>query len=308
MNPIVFNSIGKLIPKRVNFALARQALIVKKNSPTILFGLGVAGSVTGTVLACKATLKLPDKLDEIKKDVEELKDLKRDLDNGTTVTYTDEKYNKDMLFVYTKSIWSIAQLYGPAVIVSASSIALLTKSHNIQKNRNNVLMASYATLQEAYNQYRERVRDELGEERELDFFHGAKTEVVKNELNEKVEVKVFDPTKLPPFSVIFDDYSPYWEKDAEYNRMFLEGRRAHLNNVLKSRGHVFLNDVYDELGLMRTKEGAIMGWLKDGGPDEEGAGYIDFGVFAAYNAKFIKGHERSVLLTFNPDGVIFDKI
>lgn len=314
MNTVVLNSISKMVPNKVTVGAARKLLVLKKNSPTIFFGLGIAGSITGTVMACRATLKLPDKLDEIKKDVDTLKDLKTDLESGKNEmprsgTYYDENlYYKDMLQVYTKAALSLGKLYGPSIVVSVASISLLTKSHNQLKQRNNVLMAAYATLQEAYDEYRQRVRDQLGEERELDFFHGTRTEVITDENGKKEEVKVVDPNHLGPFSVIFDDLSPYWEKDAEYNRMFLHGRQEHMNLILRTRGHVLLNDVLDQIGLPRTKEGAIFGWLKDGGPDASGDGHIDFGVYAAYNAKFVKGWERSVILTFNPDGVIFDKI
>jgi hypothetical protein len=70
---------------------------------------------------------------------------------------------------------------------------------------------------------------------------------------------------------------------------------------------VFLNEIHDMLGLERTKAGAVVGWVMGGDGDER----IDFGVFKAneyMGQEFVNGNERSILLDFNVDGVIYDKI
>jgi hypothetical protein len=52
----------------------------------------------------------------------------------------------------------------------------------------------------------------------------------------------------------------------------------------------------------------MVGWI-DGG---DGDGYVDFGIYdiAAVNNRreFINGYEPSIILDFNVDGVIWDKI
>lgn len=307
MNVVIMNSITKFVPSNVTFNVARKALILKKNSPHLFFGMGVVGSITGTVLACRATLKLPEVLDEIKVDIDKLKANKEVSEkNGEEESY--DIYHKDALRVYGHAAFKVTKLYGPSVLISTASLGMLTGSHVQMTRRNSALMAAYAAVQKAYDDYRSRVREQLGEERELDFFHGARTEIVTNDLDEKKEVKVVDPSKTGPYTRIFDEVSAYWQKDAEYNRMFLDGQQEYLNQKLRTRGHVFLNDVFDMLDLERTSEGAVIGWLKDGGPDGSGEGHIDFGIYTAYNEKFVKGWERSVWLSFNPDGVIYDKI
>jgi hypothetical protein len=300
----------KSILKKVNFSFSRNLLHVKKQSPHIFFGIGVVGMVTSTVLACRATLKLSETLDDIHTDVENVKALKNEaidsLAHDSKVVdlqqvYSDEQYKKDMVYVYSKATVRISKLYGPSVVIGAISIAALTGSHVQLTRRNTALMAAYAAVQKAYDDYRDRVREELGSEKELDIYHAAKTEVDDN----GEEQKVVDPNKMSVYSKFFDEYSDCWAKDPELNRIYITCQQQYANDLLRSRGHVFLNEVYDTLGIERTREGAVVGWIRD---SKDGDNFIDFGMYEARNAAFINGVERSVLLDFNVDGVIYDKI
>jgi hypothetical protein len=70
---------------------------------------------------------------------------------------------------------------------------------------------------------------------------------------------------------------------------------------------VFLNEVYEQLGIPASRAGAVVGWTILPGGD----GYIDFGIFDGENSSarmFVNGHEKSILLDFNVDGVIYNKI
>jgi hypothetical protein len=160
-------------------------------------------------------------------------------------------------------------------------------------------MAAYALVQQAYDEYRERVREELGEDRELEMYHGPKTDPKNKEL-----LELGDPNKRSPYSKIFDEYSNCWEKDPELNRLFVQCQQNYANNLLHARGHVFLNEVYDMLGIERTKAGAVVGWVIG----HDGDNFVDFGIYDPDNSKFVNGYERSIVLDFNVDGVIYDKI
>jgi hypothetical protein len=111
------------------------------------------------------------------------------------------------------------------------------------------------------------------------------------------------------YARFFDEGCPYWSKDSEYNLTFLKIKEQYCNDLLKMRGHVFLNEVYDELGIPRTKAGQCVGWLysKD---NTDGDNYIDFGLTEINEVvrKFINGYTRTILLDFNVDGVIIDKV
>jgi hypothetical protein len=297
----------KLVPASAVGKISRQLLIAKKNAPHIFFAAGVAGTITSTVLACRATLKLSATLDEIQKDIEIIKPKRETHPLLTPEVVTGEDAvveHTKTIYVYTRASLRIAKLYGPSVLIGVASIGLLAGSHIQLTRRNSALIAAYAAVQKAYDDYRDRVREELGVERELDIYHAAKTEIVKDADGKDISVKVVDPNKYSPYAKFFDEYSDNWKRDAELNRMFIQCQQNYLNNRLLAYGHVFLNEAYDALGVPRSSAGAVVGWLKDG----DGDGYIDFGIFEAFNSRFVNGTEQSILLDFNVDGVIYDKI
>jgi hypothetical protein len=291
----------KLVPRAVTLSVGRNLLKFKKDSPHIFFVAGVTGTVVSTVLACRATLKLSETLDDIQNDVNSVKELSHS-DTMVNSSESEVENKKDAVYVYAKGGLQIAKLYAPAVIVGAASITMLTGSHIQMSRRNASLMAAYAVLQKAYDEYRDRVRESLGEERELDLYRGIRTEIDDNGVKSLVQLK--DPSKLSPYSKIFDEYSRHWEKDPELNRLFVTCQQNYLNHLLQARGHVFLNEVYDALGIDRTKAGAVVGWVMG----QDGDNFIDFGLYDAENSRFINGWERSIVLDFNVDGVIYDKI
>jgi hypothetical protein len=296
------------LPVSLTSSIGRKILVLKKDSPHIFFVVGVIGAVTSTVLACRATLKLSETLDGIHNELKNIEGVKESLAHSQDLTelevYTDTQYKKDVTYVYAKAGIDITRLYAPAVIVGIGSISLLTGSHIQLTRRNTALMAAYAAVQRAYDDYRERVREQLGDERELDIYHAAKTEVVQNELGKKEEAKSVDPNKWSPYAKMFDEYNRNWEKDSELNRLFIQCQQNYANNLLQVRGHIFLNEVYDMLGVDRSKAGAVVGWVVG----EDGDNFIDFGIYEAWNSRFVNGFERSIVLDFNVDGVIYDKI
>ncbi len=269
----------------------RSALILKKHSPNIMFVGGIVGVVTSTVLACKATLKLPDALTEMQAELDEVK------------YHVDEPDSKDVAYVYAKNIAYIARIYAPAVVVGVVSISSLTGSHIALNKRNAGLTAAYAALSKAYGEYRERVSEEFGEQKEKDIYHAALVEKVKSE-DGREEIAVVDPNKWSPYARFFDECSVNWQKNAELNRLFVQCQQNYANHLLHARGHVFLNEIYDMLGLERSKAGAVVGWVIS----DDGDNYIDFGMYQASSNRFVNGEERTVLLDFNVDGVIYDKI
>ena len=277
----------KLIPKFVTKASGRALLNLKKNSPHILFGVGVTGVVGGTVLACRATLKLHDTLDEFSHEVRDNK---------------DNASSKDMAYIYGKNIAKLTKLYAPAALVGGAGLVCLTSSHLQLNNRNKALTVAYAGLAKAYDEYRKRVREEVGEEKEIELFHGIETQSMKMD-GKTIEAKIVDPNKLSIYTRIFDESNVNYRKDAELNKIFIQCQQNYFNLILQTRGHVFLNEVYDHLGFEHSKAGALVGWVVGNGDN-----YISFHLYEASNSRFINGDERAIVMDFNVDGIILDLI
>lgn len=296
------NNLIKYIPKGASRTVGRKMLLFKKNSPHIFFGAGVVGVITSGVMACRATLKLHPTLDEIQRDLDAVKEIKEDYDPKGQ--YALEEIHRDATYVYLKSGILIIKLYGPAIMIGAVSIGALAGSHVQLARRNTALMAAYAAVQRAYEEYRVRVREIVGPERELDIYRGIRTELGKDETGKEIEVYRVEPGTGSPYAVFFDAGSAHWNKNPELNRIYIQCQETLANKMLDVRGHVFLNEVYDMLDVERTAAGSVVGWIKDG----DGDGVIDFGMYDAVNSDFLVGLERVVVLDFNVDGVIYDKI
>jgi hypothetical protein len=293
------------IKNAVTSKVARQVLVGKKNSPTIMFGAGVVGVVATTVLASRATLKLDDILTEHEDNINKSRELEKHHPD-----YSSRDARRDRAYIHAKTSVAIGKAYGPAIVVGVVSIGLLTSAHVTLNRRNAGLTAAYAALDKGFKEYRARVIDEYGEEKDREFRHGSReiTEKVVDDNGKTKERsrKVADGVSI--YARFFDQYSSSWNKTPEYNLLFLRCQQNYLNDRLKAKGHVFLNEAYDALGLDRSKEGAVVGWLRNG----DGDGYVDFGIFDGQHMDrfhdFVTGSEGSILLDFNVDGVIYDKI
>ncbi len=293
----------KFVPNSISRSVSTSLLQAKINSPNYMFVGGLVGVLAGTVLACRATLKLSDTLDEFQDDIENVKGM-GDLRRDPSAPYDDGEYYRDLIYVYAKGSYKVARLYAPAAIVTGLSVVALTGAHVTLTNRNTALTGTLALVSKAYDEYRERVKEEVGLEKELDIYHSVENKVIISADGSRETVNVVNPNSLSTYARFFDEASPYWEKSAELNKLFVQCQQNYANNRLQARGHLFLNEVYDMFGIEHSQAGCVVGWVI--GPD--GDNYVDFGMFDAYNRDFVHGQERSILLDFNVDGVIYDKI
>ncbi|MDD3239836.1 MAG: DUF6353 family protein [Lachnospira sp.] len=83
-----------------------------------------------------------------------------------------------------------------------------------------------------------------------------------------------------------------YENDKNYNEMFLKSQERYANELLKARGFIFLNEIYNMLGCPVTKAGQVVGWMLN---SDIGDGYIKFEI-------------DGDIIDFNVDGMILDKI
>lgn len=306
------------IMNTVSRSMHKIGFKLKKHSPEILIVAGAVGAVTSAVMACKATLKVNEVIDEAKDTIDAIHEAVEVGENKAGTVYTEEDGKKDLSLTYLQTGVKLAKLYGPAVILGTLSITAMVSSSVILKKRNVALMAAYTTLDKGFKEYRGRVIERFGKDldRELRYNIKAK-EVEETVVNEdgstetvKKTVNVVDPTSISDYAVIYDDGCTGWSKDPELNKFFLKSQERYANDRLKAKGHLFLNEVYDMLGVPRTKAGQIVGWVYDE-KNPNGDNFVDFGMFDVHDDRkrdFINGYERSIILDFNVDGPIVDLI
>lgn len=294
-----------ILPSSTTRKMSQVVLKAKKHSPNIFFAGGLIGVVTSTVLACRATLNLHYTLDSIQEEIESVKVKHMALISKSGDQVQAEKdFHRELSTVYALGAYRITKLYAPSIMLGSISIAALTGSHVALTRRNAALSAAYAAVTRAYDEYRSRVREEVGDEREKELYYNVEAcEIESTEgLAPGFNVKTGAGS---PYARMFDPSCHDWQEAPEYNRMFLLGKQRYLQNLLQSRGHVMLNEAYEALGMPCTKEGALVGWMYKN--PRGGDGYIDFGLFnQERNIQFQVGGEPCVLIDFNVDGVVYD--
>jgi len=287
---------------------------VEKHSPEILMGVGVVGVVTGTVMACRATLKLNDILEEAQETRDKIKEVASNPNYEDK--YTEEDAKKDLAVNYIQTGVKVAKLYAPAVAVGVAGVGCVLASHDIMKKRNAALSAAYLTVDKSFKEYKQRVVDRFGEEVEKEIRYGIKAEEIVetvtdeegNETTVTETVNTMNPTLYSDYARFFDAASLCWQNDPEYNLMFLKAQQQYANDLLRAKGRLFLNDVYEMLGLEKSKAGQIVGWVYDR-ENPNGDNFVDFGIYDMSKERvraFVNGYETNILLDFNVDGNIWD--
>ena len=311
----------------------RTGLKLRKASPEIMLVGGLIAGATAIVTAVIATKKISE--DEELKDLEqELDDIKNEADEDIDAVMNDDtvelhgysskeecikdikKTKKQKGFrVLKKLIWKYVKAYGLSAFLVLLSMALILASHGVLKKRYISTTIAYKALDEAFKDYRERVKEAVGEEKERHYYNGTHeggedTVIDENGEAHTTKVAVKDiKKKNSPYEFDFNAMTApgNWESNSDYNLMFLRSIENYLNDLLNSRGHVFLNEALDALGMKRTREGSVVGWLKGSGGDD----YVDLGFTEYYTDEYSDvqdGYLRNIHLNFNVDGLIWDKI
>lgn len=300
-------------------AFSQGKMKVSNASPEIALAVGIGGAVVGLVLACRATLKAETIAKEAKEKLDIIEDVAND--EKKAERYSEEDSKKDKLVVYAQTGVKLLRVYAPAIIVEALSIAALCKGHDILHKRNGALVAAYAALDKGYNEYRKRVTEEIGEEKESLLRQGLKATEIDipekdeegRDITKKVPSVIRAKKPVSEYARLFGEgCTPYWEKSGVYNEMFILKVQETLNNLLRKRaaagvGVVFLNEAYDLLGFERIAEGQELGWIynKDD-PTQQSVirfGLTDVNWSGAVDA-FRRGYESEVWLDFNIDGLV----
>lgn len=280
--------------------LGKTLLLANKYSPQILTAVGVVGVVAAVGLTIRSTLKLNETLEKTEKDLFVVKNSRDEL--------TEKQYRKELTRVYLHRTGDLVKLYGPPLGALVIGTTAFLGANNILSRRNVALAAAYNVVKAEYDQFRANVRDELGEDRERELRLGLRDEKVTDiETGKEITVKKGDPSRYSRYAKIFDEGNENFNKHSrEANLTFLLGQQSYATQRLQRRGWLTLNEVYEALGLPQTPDGAVVGWVSDGAD-----GYVDFGIFdldSPAARDFVNGYERSIVLDFNVDGLIQDRI
>lgn len=297
------------LPERVTRTLHTTAFKLKKNSPELLVVGGTIGVVASFVMACHASTKVGKVLEEAKESVKTI----REVSEEAPEKYTDEDAQQDLIITYSQMGAKLVKLYAPSVILGTLSLGCILTSNHILQKRNGALAAAYATIEKSYHEYRNRVKDRYGEEAEREIRYNVKAkEITRKETDPetgevkdvKETVETGEPTEYARF---FDEACSSWSKNPEHNMLFVRNQQRYANDLLRSRGHLFLNEVYDLFDIPRTQAGQIVGWVFG----KDGDGFVDFGLYNIRNSssrRFVNGDDCSILLDFNVQGNILNKL
>lgn len=308
------------IVNKVSRSFHKFGFKMKKHSPEILVVTGVIGTVASAVMACKATLKVNDIIDETKETVDKIHDcVEKNLRTADGEEYTKEVANKDLAIVYAQTGWKLVKLYGPSIALGVFSIGCMVGSNQILRKRNIALGAAFKAVDTSFKEYRGRLIDRFGKELDRELRFGTKTKEVEervidengNETTVTKTVEVIDPNATHSiYSVVFCEGNTGWTKNAELNKVFLLQQQNYANDKLRLNGVLTLNEVYEMLGVQKTAYGQIAGWVYTE-DSSVGDNFVDFGIFDLNSEKkcdFINGFERSIILDFNCVGNVLDYI
>ena len=304
----------------VSRSLHKVGFKFKKHSPEILVVAGVIGIVTSTVMACKATTKVNDIIDEATDTIDAIHNSAgKGLHTSDGEEYTQEVANKDLAIVYVQTGWKFVKLYGPAVALAVASIGCMIGSNQILRKRNVALAAALTAVDTSFKEYRGRLIDRFGKDLDRELRFGIKAKEIEEKIIDEngkettvtKTVEVVDPnTAHSLYSVVFCEGNAGWTKNAELNKVFLIQQQNYANDKLRLRGYLTLNEVYEMVGAPTTAYGQIAGWVYTE-DSSIGDNFVDFGIFDIANEKacdFVNGRERSIILDFNCIGNILDYI
>lgn len=291
----------------------RVGFKLQKHSPEILVVAGIVGAVTSAVMACKATTKLSEIAEESKAHLDAIHTAMENPESMPDGDYSEDDGKKDLTIVYVQTAGKIIKLYAPSIILGTLSIGAILTSNNMLRKRNMALATAYAAVDKSFKEYRSRVVERFGEELDRELKYNIRKEQVEETIvdengEEKTvtkEVEVVDSSAISDFARFYDDGCLGWTKDPEMNLMFLRRQQDAANDRLKDKGYLFLNEVYEMLGIPRSKAGQSVGWIYD----KDNVYKIDFGIYDTHkepNRNFVNGYEKTILLDFNVDGDILD--
>lgn len=323
----------EIVPKELIISLTQKAigkalLFWANHGSTVEVGVGLVAGISSTILACKATLAASDKLKTSQTEVKLLKSKTAILKEGYSeepesdnlTSEIDLEYKKELSILYLKRVAALAKEYALPITLTVLSSGLIIHSHISLKNQNAGLVAAYNILQAGFASYQKAVKEKYGAEEDVlirKMSAGERAELLGKREEELTKALSEDPSinvvkklidmnwddNLDLRRVFSKRNSTRWCDDHFTNRFMLMQTQNYLNDQLRARRHLFLNEVYRELGFDETNEGAVLGWTWDHAMTE-----VDLGLNDEENSRFMCGLATDPVINFNINGVILGRI
>ena len=289
-------------------AAGNGLLIARKHAPELMIGAGIAGFGATVYETVKATNKTNDILEE-KERLEQV---------------LPEKEQKTL---QRNTKWAIIRAWAPVATIGGASVISILGGYRILNGRYVATAAAYKVLETGFDRYRGNVVERFGKDTDWELLHDIKPEVLEAARKEQEENKAIEADNKRSkivrkrkktayadiYNCIFDNYSDRWQRywNAEQVMHYLQTIERELNDRLKIQKHLFVNEVYDRLGLERTTEGAVTGWIiTRTNPDS----YVSLGLKEMPEEELravLSTHRNEdirVKIRLNPDGLIYNMI
>jgi len=279
----------------------------KDNASDLKMGIGTVSVIGGTILLCKETINACDIVREYREAKQKL------IDEGA------EKSEIRKLTV--KTVGKVAVTVAPGAAVEVGGLGLMWNGYSNTKTALIGVSMAYGELQEFNNKYRQKVRDEYGEEVDEKFaYEFQEKEVVITDENgvQKTETVKIYPNDYRKMPSVYARYFCYGEAEGaersfDYNDHFLHAQQEMANRYLKAHKKMMLNELYDMLGIKHSKAGYNVGWIYDE-KNPEGDNKVKLRVRVVYREILDPitgeptGYERVHMIDPNVDGMVVDKL
>lgn len=247
---------------------AKVAMLrMREVKPEVMLGVGAVAVLAGTVMACMKTK-------DAEPIVEHAKEQKDELDFVRNNVQAEEKPTfKEYIRVYGRAAFELTKVYALPAGLWLGGMVSIFGSHGEMRSRNAKLLANSVALKKFFDEYRELVKEKIGEEAEKDIYFGAKDEEFDVEETDpatgekKVVKKRGKVFRKQPGSMWARNFTRNTTDEFDtrtYNDWILDARVENLNNELKFVPFMTINEVYDKLRLKpeyaKCAEGMTVGW------------------------------------------------
>lgn len=304
------------LKQNVSKTLAKVKFFGNKNAPELLLIGGLIGIVISEIGIGIAATKVTPINKKAKKNLNKIH-MKADVViDGEQVTgeVLDPEFNekKELTKVYALAGLEYVKLFGPFVLTTVASFAVICKSHSIMKDRNIQLAAAYTILDSSFREYRKRVANKFGEEAEYNIRNNVQDQLSTTIAEDGTEVvtvvgKSGDWPTDEMFGFFFKEGCYGWSKNSLYNKDFVIGRERWWKALLQVNEYVTVNDIRKDFGKKPTKAGAMWGWKKEANGTEPTT-IIDFGLFdkSPLNSAFLEGDSTDCFISLKNVTYIFN--